>query len=308
MNLAPLTRTYDWKEQIDFKPSKWKWTAFQKHAGLSHWKKESEIGTGDLCYTSNNITTNVPKLEFSDNDLDTLNLNSTWTLQETKEFIEKLCFFNLNFIIIQDALSFTKSIEELLQKYSQLSQKKLNRFNFDKEHDTTRRQNLAHLITQPDRLKEEELLMNELLEFESKHKKIQNRREYLYKIHSHNQEAAARVEKQTKKTKKPALTVLKKKDQAVGVYLSSSRVIPIKVHLQQKFNLVLGEYLPEPVKMPSLNVMDTLEQLYSSIYSLLDVRKQTEKIQAEIKAWKEYKLSMEDDIKHGRPISMVLTL
>lgn len=40
------------------------------------------------------------------------------------------------------------------------------------------------------------------------------------------------------------------------------------------------------VKIPTTSVMDAMEQLYSSISSLIDVRKSLEKLNAEVKAKK----------------------
>jgi hypothetical protein len=57
--------------------------------------------------------------------------------------------------------------------------------------------------------------------------------------------------------------------------------------------------------MPSVAIMDGLELLYSSIYSLLDARKTLDKLTHDLRVAKSNKTILEQDVVAGRPISLV---
>jgi hypothetical protein len=99
-----------------------------------------------------------------------------------------------------------------------------------------------------------------------------------------------------------------RKDPTTGVTLSSSRLPTVKQSIQQKYTAVQEEFGIFTPQMPSMQIMDLMEQIHSSLLSLLQVRKQQEKLIQDIKTASQQKQQAENDIISGRPISISLVL
>ena len=90
-----------------------------------------------------------------------------------------------------------------------------------------------------------------------------------------------------------------------GVRLASQRLVQLKPSLIQKAHLLFEEFgIPILPEMMTLQVIEIMNQVISSVMSLLEVRKTQEKLQNDIKIAMANKKSMEADIAAGKPVSL----
>jgi DNA methyltransferase 1-associated protein 1 len=186
-----------------------------------------------------------------------------------------------------------KPIEELKQRYFQINRLLLNTrnpnkdthlkdqiasFSFDIVQEHSRTQNIVTLLNRtPDLVEKEEHLMMELKKWLSKD--WDKKRDVVYKYVSHNAEAAQQYTERSTLLKRKKL---RKNDDGqsveivplptTGVRLASQRMPVVKQSLQSKFQLLCEEFgVPLVVPMPTNTAMDTMEQVVSSLVSLLEV-------------------------------------
>jgi hypothetical protein len=223
--------------------------------------------------------------------------------------MELCATFQLRFIIIHDRFSIwmeeynqstpsdqrsPKSIQEIKQRYYQVCRLLINSrhpikdttmkdqiasFSFDIVKEQSRLQNLSVLMNRTREQRErEESLMIELKRWLQR--QWDGKRDVVYKYISHNAEATQQYTQRSSSLLKRKK--MKKQDDGglieivpiptTGVRLASQRMPIVKSSILSKFQVLCEEFgIASVVPMSTTTVMDTMEQVVSSLVSLLEV-------------------------------------
>ena len=236
--LAPIVPFADFRR--NFKSRKWKMTEIESsHCGLSSWKREDQKNVKPLLILETEV------MAYTNEEYDKYLVNQHWTREETDELMHLASIFHLKFIIMHDRFSGKKTIEEMKSRYYQINRIMLSKRNhkdlvgnyaFDVVKEQSRKQQLVHLLSRNEKqLKEEQMLFLEIKDFEPRREIWNDKRDYLYKIISHNAEAEASISEKSISMKKKKF---KRKEEMGGVYLSSTRLSFIRPSMQQKVQFV----------------------------------------------------------------------
>lgn len=132
-------------------------------------------------------------------------------------------------------------MEELKSRYYYINRTMLSkrnhkdlvqRYAFDIVKESSRKQQLQQLLNRTEQqLKEEQMLVMELRDFEPRREIWNDKRDQLYKILSNNADAAASISEKSSSLKRKKF---KRKEDMGGVYLSSMRLSFTKPILQQR--------------------------------------------------------------------------
>lgn len=294
--------------------TKWVWSNFNNPARsdnfkFSHWQRVEDIDK-DYEYAQFNKKINI--VEYNDEDYEKflMQLNPSWSKEET-DYLWDLCRrFDLRFPVIHDRYEYqTRTIEELKDRYYSVARRLLEerkifdhpiiKSGYNYEQEMKRRAYLERNIVKS---KEDTQQENELLK---QAEEIVNKLEKLQK--SENIEKKLLEEEPTKNNiifEDFIKSNANKNDSFV--YTRSQKLkfpLPVSEKLQKKVELFLKELsLPEKLT-PTARVEDSYDTLRNNLVILSSLKKHLEKKENEAQALQQKLGEMQNKVSTGQRIS-----
>lgn len=294
-----------------------KWE-YKKRNGIHHW-------TSGLSRDFSVYNRKLPQRTVSVTEGD-------WSVLESNYLLELVHEYDARFSIIHDRYEFpgsSRSLTDLKERYCQIERKFLvdskeeaQKFSYNKFKEDERRRNLEILYSRSDSaLKEEEILFKEIKRRQVYQESWEREHDEIVRVlKDHRVDApsvppstlASLLEKKKRKSsikeeveykrKRPSFEgsreslddLLTKK--SPSTYLRSTKMLPVKSGLQSKVNTLLEEVgVPVKPKMATVAIIAKYDELREKAKDILEMKKQLEKIEHDLKVVKIRKGELPDD-------------
>lgn len=307
-----------------------KWE-YKKRNGIYHW----------TCGLSRDFSVYNKKLPLRMVSVE----EGDWSIQESNYLLELVQEYDARFSVIHDRYEFpgsSRTLTDLKERYCQIERKYLVenmskeealKFSYNKFKENERRRNLEILYSRSDSaLKEEEILFKEIKRRQVYQESWEREHDEIVRLlKDHRVDApsvppstlASLLEKKKRKSsvkeeveykrQRPSFDgsresldeLLTKK--APSTYLRSTKMLPVKSGLQSKVNTLLEEAgVPVKPKMATSAIIAKYDELREKAKDILEMKKQLEKIEHDLKVVKIRKGEIPDDqILHDDSVGSV---